>query len=266
MKISHLYIHPVKSLAGISVQSFDIDRFGAHWDRRFMVVDEQGKFLTQRQLPAMVLIKTTLQHDRVTLSAEKGGTVQFSAADFDSAASIQVQVWRDHCSAKAAPAEINQWLSQQLGRPCRLVFMPASTTRLVDPEFVKAGDSSCVSFADGFPLLLTQSSSLADLNSRMSIDIDMQRLRPNFVVDGAPAWQEDQWKLIRIGEMLFDVVKPCSRCVIPTIDPATGQKQPEVFKTLQRYRQKNGKVYFGQNLLPRGVGTITVNDRVEVLE
>lgn len=159
---------------------------------------------------------------------------------------------------------MNQWLSDQLGLSCRLVFMPKDSRRPVDPDY--AGPGHTVGFADGYPLLLTQQSSLDDLNRHMSIDIGMERFRPNVVVEGAEPWQEDQWRLVQIGSMLFDVVKPCSRCAIPTIDPNDGSKQPEVFRTLQQYRSKEGEVYFGQNLVPRSLGRLNLGDAVTVME
>ena len=264
MHVASLYIHPVKSLGGISVAGASLDRFGLQWDRRWMVVDESGKFITQRQRTVMALIKARMEGDAVVLTGVDGSELLFNCGDFASGAVQSVQVWGDECQARLGNDTMNQWLSDQLGVSCRLVFMPEDSYRPVDPDY--AGPGHTVGFADGYPLLLTQQSSLADLNQRMSIDIGMERFRPNVVVEGAEPWQEDQWRVVQIGSTIFDVVKPCSRCAIPTINPEDASKQPEVFRTLQKYREKEGDVYFGQNLVPRSQGRLSVGDSVIVLE
>lgn len=263
MKVSGLYVHPVKSLGGIAVTQFDIDRFGPQMDRRWLVVDRQGQFITQRQKAVMALVRTALQGDRVTLSVEGQPSITFSPADFDGA-ERPVQVWRDHCAARSGPAGLDDWISQALGSDCQIVFMPDSTHRKVDPHYAQAGET--VSFADGFPLLLTTDASLADLNRRLPFSVGMERFRPNLVVQGSAPFAEDDWQRIRVGQMTFRVSKPCSRCAIPTIDPQTAQKQPEVFKTLQRFRARDGEVWFGRNLLPEGSGTLCLGDRVDILD
>ena len=262
MQVTQLFLHPVKSLGGLPVSHFSIDRFGPVLDRRWLVVNSQGQFITQRQKAEMARVRVALELDRVTLHWGDDA-ISFSPADF-TGAPRQVQVWRDQCDAVSGPATVDAWLSRVLGLECQLVFMPDSSQRLVDPAFAQHRET--VSFADGFPLLLANEASLQDLNSRMSIEIGMERFRPNLVVSGAPAFAEDQWQRLRIGKMEFRVVKPCSRCAIPTIDPATAQKQPEVFKTLKTYRERNGEVFFGQNLLPMGTGSVQLGDVVEILE
>ena len=158
---------------------------------------------------------------------------------------------------------INQWFSERLKRSCRLVYMADVTRRLVDKAYAKQNET--VSFADGFPLLLTTDASLQSFNQHLSRPIDMVRFRPNVVISGSLPWEEDQWQAIRIGNLEFDISKPCSRCVIPTINSSTMQKESEVFQVLRDYREKNGEVFFGQNLLPRGIGKISVGDEVELL-
>lgn len=264
MHVASLHIHPVKSLGGISVTSADIDRFGLQWDRRWMVVDENGKFITQRQRAVMALIKARMEGEAVVLTGAEGTELAFSHRDFENGPVLSVQVWRDECQARIGAAAMNQWLSDQLGVTCRLVFMPEDSHRPVDPDY--AGPGHTVGFADGYPLLLTQQSSLADLNRHMSIDIGMERFRPNVVVAGAEPWLEDQWRVVQIGSTVFDVVKPCSRCAIPTINPQDASKQPEVFSTLKRHRAKGGEVFFGQNLVPRSLGQLHVGDTMTVLE
>lgn len=264
MHISRLFIHPVKSLGGVAVDACRIDRFGPRWDRRWMVVDEQGQFLTQRQIPRMALISASLQQGQVCLRSPEGELLTFSATDFDEGETLSVRIWQDQCAAKLGQPFMHEWISHALGKSCRLVFMHDASERAVDEHF--AGKGHTVSFADGFPLLLAQQSSLNDFNQHLSVPIGMERFRPNLVVEGGAAWQEDKWRLLRIGEMLFDVVKPCSRCAIPTINPADASKQPEVFKALRQHRSRDGDVFFGQNLVARGEGVINQGDRVEVLE
>ena len=265
MHVSQLYLHPVKSLGGIPVEQFEIDRFGPYLDRRWLVVDENGHFMTQRQYAAMAQVRTALSADgQVTLSAPGCVPVSFCAAHYHGGVPVQVTIWRDRCDAVTGPAHVDVWLSQYLGVTCRLVHMPENSHRLVDPAYAESGET--VSFADGFPLLLISEESLQDLNRRMSIDVGMERFRPNLVVKGTTPFGEDDWRRIRVGDMTFTVAKPCSRCAIPTIDPVTAQKQPEVFKTLKSFRGRDGAVYFGQNLLPEGAGMIRVGDAVQVLD
>lgn len=262
MKVTRLYVHPVKSLAGIPVSQFDVDRFGPYLDRRWLVVDRQGQFITQRQKAAMALVQTALRDDTVTLTMEGLPAIRFRPADFEGT-ERQVQVWRDQCIARSGPRELDEWISQALGTDCQIVFMPDSTRRQVDPRYAQAGET--VSFADGFPLLLTTDASLGELNRRLPFAIGMERFRPNLVVEGTVPFAEDGWQRIRVGQMTFRVSKPCSRCAIPTIDPQTARKQPEVFKTLQQFRARDGEVWFGQNLLPEGGGIIRIGDQVDIL-
>lgn len=263
MRVTRLYIHPVKSLGGITLPQFAVDRFGPVMDRRWLVVDGQGKFITQRQKATMALVKTALEGDRVTLSVEGQDMISFAPGEF-TGPQRQVQVWRDSCVAHSGPVAVDAWISQALDTDCQIVFMPDSTERRVNPDYAHQGET--VSFADGFPLLLTTEVSLDDLNSRLSFHAGMERFRPNLVVDGATPFAEDGWQRIQVGEMVFRLAKPCSRCAIPTIDPQTAQKQPEMFKTLKSFRARDGEVYFGQNLLPEGTGTVRVGDRVDILD
>lgn len=264
MQVSRLFIHPVKSLGGIAVEQFAIDRFGPVFDRRWLVVDAQGKFLTQRQHARMALVRTALEGDRVTLTAPDRPAQTFSPADFAGGEPVRVQVWRDECDAVGGPATLDAWLSDFLQMPCRLVFMPETSRRSVNTDYARDGET--VGFADGFPLLLANEASLQEVNRRLGFAIGMERFRPNLVVQGTAAFAEDGWTRIRVGQMEFRVAKPCSRCAIPTIDPLTARKQPEVFKTLKQFRERDGEVFFGQNLLPVGQGLIRVGDPVVVVD
>ncbi len=260
MQVSSLSIYPVKSMAGIALSEMSVTAMGPQWDRRWMVVDPEGKFLTQRQLPEMCLIQCGLLDGRLRLSRTGLESLSLDAV---MGPQVLVTVWNDQVMAQDCGDEPAQWLSEVLGRPCRLVFMTEETRRLVDPDFAR--EQEVVGFADGFPFLIISEASLQNFNQHLAVPIEMKRFRPNIVVSGCEPFAEDDWKILRIGEMEFSVVKPCSRCVIPSIDPATGFKQVDVSKALAANRRRDGAVYFGQNLLHRGLGKISVGDAVEVL-
>jgi hypothetical protein len=173
-------------------------------------------------------------------------------------------VWDDAVDAISAGDEAQKWFSAYLDIPSRLVFMPENSIRRVEPDYDIHND--IVSFADGFPLLLISQHSLDDLNNRLVTPVPMNRFRPNVVVKGSGAFAEDRWKKIRIGTMLFYVVKPCSRCITTTVDQETGIQGKEPLATLSRYRKVDGNVLFGQNLIPESIGTINVGDCVEIVE
>ncbi len=176
----------------------------------------------------------------------------------------KVTVWLDHCNAIDCGSEVANWLSEFLSSPCRLVYFSDDEIRQVDQTFAQPNDRTA--FSDGFPLLLISQASLDELNSRLDVAMPMKRFRPNLVVSGCQAFAEDSWKLLRIGEMLLRVVKPCSRCVIPNIDTNTGERGVEPTKTLLTFRKRDNKIYFGQNVIANSPGYFAVGDVVEVLE
>jgi len=263
LTLSGLFFYPVKSLRGISLERAPVDSRGIHFDRRWMVVDADGKFVTQRQYPRMVLVRTALTPGGLRLSAPDMPDLDVTFEP-EEASDTTVQVWEDRCLARSAGAAPAKWLSRFLGIDCRLFFMPEQTERPVDPIYAGAEDR--VGFADGFPFLLISQASLDDLNGRLDQALPMIRFRPNLVVAGCEPYAEDDWRRIRIGELTFRVAKPCSRCVIPTIDPETGEKGVEPLRTLNRYRREGNKVLFGQNLLHDGTGELKLGSTVEVLE
>jgi len=239
--------------------SFDV--MGPIMDRRWMVVDAKNRFLTQREIPAMCKISAHVVSDCLVLGAE--GKTQCLVPTPYSAVALKVQVWGDTVSAVDCGEASAHWLSEFLGVHCRLLYMPSESRRLVDTNYALAEER--VSFADGFPLLLISQASLDDLNSRLVEKISMARFRPNIVVSGCEAFAEDNWQRLRIGERELSVVKPCTRCVIPSIDPVTGVQQSEVVRELAKYRRKDGEIIFGQNLLVAGTGDIEPGDSVEIL-
>ncbi|WP_114781964.1 MOSC domain-containing protein [Botryobacter ruber] len=262
--ISEINIYPIKSLGGFPVERAQVEDRGLQYDRRWMLVDAQGNFLTQRQHAHMALLQVHLQ-DQGLLVTHKHNAVAPLLIPFEPQASnrLRVTVWDDTCDAVEVSAEANDWFSQALAMPARLVKMPAQTARKVDPTY--AHQHELVSFADAFPLLLIGQASLDDLNSRLSEPVPMNRFRPNLVFTGGAPFAEDSFAEFKIGNMPFRAAKPCARCVVTTIDQQSAQKSAEPLKTLSTYRLRNNKVMFGQNLLHRGVGEIRVGDKLEVL-
>ncbi len=262
MKLTALYRYPVKSMRGESLQRMEVDARGPAFDRHWMVVNEKGRFLTQRELPRMALIRPEVVEGGLRLRAP--GMPELEAPSPSFSESVEVQVWKDLCRALPMGEAADRWLREFLGLPCRLVEFPREEHRRVDPHYATAGDET--EFSDGFPFLLISQGSLDDLNRRMPRPLPMERFRPNLVVEGCEPYAEDEWKRIRIGDIPFRVVKPCSRCVIPTVNPETGEREGnEPLKTLMTYRKEGGKVFFGQNLIHDAEGVLEVGMPVEIL-
>ncbi len=261
-----IHIYPVKSLGGVALESSVCTARGLQYDRRFLVVDGNGKFLTQREWPKMATVWVDIEdggEGMLTLAAPDLDSVIFPLQPAPAPA-FKVAIWSSIVDAHEVSADASRFLSDYLGIACKLVYMPDSTERKVDPDFASKGE--IVSFADGYPFLLISEESLADLNSRMDRPIPMNRFRPNLVVKGCAPYAEDGWKEIRIGAASFRIAKPCARCQITTTDQATGELSgPEPLRTLARYRNSPNGVRFGQNLLPLKLGVIGVGDEVEIL-
>ncbi|MEJ2217106.1 MAG: MOSC domain-containing protein, partial [Gemmatimonadota bacterium] len=257
-------IYPVKSLGGFDRDVWELDAFGLRYDRRWMIVDPDGRFMTQRDYPGMAEISVEMQADRLILSVPMQSPVAVPLEP-EPGASEPVTIWDDTVAARAVSEDANRWLGEVLKTPCRLVYMPEESARSVDRAHV--GRTAQVAFADGFPLLLTSEESLEELNRRLSEPVAMDRFRPNLVVSGIGGPHvEDTWRRIRVSDMELDVVKPCSRCVIVTTDQQTGERGPEPLETLATYRTFDGGVCFGQNVVHMGHGRIRVGDDIQVLE
>lgn len=261
--LTRLFIHPVKSMRGIGLTHALADISGLAFDRIFMVTEPDGTFITARQFPQMVRFTPSPLHDGLHLSAPDGSSVVVRFADF-AAQDAPTEVWGNHFTARIAPDAINQWLSGFFSRDVQLRWVGPRLTRRV-----KRRDDVPLSFADGYPFLLANEASLRDLQQRCPAGVKIEQFRPNLVVSGAAPWEEDTWKVIRIGDVIFDVAKPCSRCIFTTVSPEKGQKHPtgEPLATLQAFRtaQDNGDVDFGQNLIARNSGVIRVGDEVDIL-
>src|SRR5690606_2451211 len=267
MHLSALYRYPLKSAIGEPLERSRVDGLGLHGDRRWMLVDaESGRFLSQRALPRMTQLLARWQgEERLRLSAP--GLAPLEVAVPDAGASARpVSVWDDALQVPDAGDEAADWVSQLLGRPCRLVYLPPERARQVSRKYAEPGER--VAFADGFPLLLVGQGSLDDLSERVGRPLEMRRFRPNLVIAGGAPYAEDGWKRIRIGELILRPVKPCTRCIITTLDPDTGERSAdqEPLATLARYRKGEKGVMFGQNLLVEGEGWLEVGMPVELLE
>ena len=264
MHVAEIRIYPVKGLRGRPVAEALVEPWGLAGDRRYMVVDaETGRFLSQRELPRMAVLEAAPRPGGLDLSGPGLGLLAVDEPGPDAPAR-DVTVWRDRVQARDAGEEPATWLSGALGRACRLVRMvdPAAARR-VDPDFAEPGDR--VSFADGFPLLVTNAASLDDLDKRLGAPVSMDRFRTNVVVTGAEAWAEDGWQTLQIGSVPFVGTKDCARCAVTTVDQDTGERSPEAepLRTLAQFRRKaGGRIIFGQNLIPRGTGRIALGDPV----
>ena len=268
MHLQDVYIHPIKSLGGIRVQEAQAREKGLRLDRRWMLVDDDGRFLTQRTHPAMARLHVQPgSHGLVVRRRDDPGQEVHVPYEPSSDRRFPVVIWNDTVEAQAVDPALDPWFSGALDTPCRLVVMPESTRRPVDPEF--AVDGEAVSFADGMPFLLIGQASLDDLNRRIVARggeaVPMNRFRPNLVVSGGEPFEEDGWGRIRIGECLFQAVKPCARCVVTTVDQETGEKGKEPLTTLATFRRSGEGVLFGQNLVLLGGGRVRVGDPVEPL-
>ena len=268
ISLQAIHIYPVKALGGISLTQALVTPRGLQYDRRFMVVDAHHQFLTQRDHPKMATVWVEIDADK------NGGEVIFSAPDVESVSfsllpkelpTRTVKVWSSHVRAHTVSAQADQWLSDYLGVDARLVYMPDSAERRINPAYAK--NNEVVSFADGFPLLIVSEASLEDLNARIvkngGSGVPMNRFRPNLVVSGCDAYAEDRLGDVVIGDALFRAVKPCLRCEVTTTDQAAGVvRGPEPLQTLGTYRDSASGVMFGMNLIPVTLATVRVGDAV----
>jgi len=257
-------IYPVKSLHGIDVKTARVERMGLEDDRRLMVVDPQGLFLTQREHARMALIHPILTDTSLSLSAP--GMQELTVPVLKQGRRIQVEIWKSSGVESIDQGDlVAQWLSDFLKMPARLVCMADGYLRKVSADYAIQADDH-VSFADAYPILIVSQESLDDLNSRMEQPIPINRFRPNLVVSGTTPFGEDAWKRLRIGGVEMALVKPCARCNVPTIDQDSAESGKEPNTTLAKYRKFNGKVMFGVNVIPLTTGCLNAGDTVEILE
>ncbi len=261
LQLTEINIYPVKSARGISLPSAQLDDRGLEFDRRWMVVDEEGRFLTQRTIPKMALIRVALKKDHLSITSRGIGELGVPFR-IPAAGNFRVQIWDDSLNAIDVGPDAAMWLTELLGLRCRLVQMPTTPLRFINAKYAPA--NSPVSFADAFPLLLISEKSLEDLNARLREPVPMNRFRPNLVIDGTSAFEEDMWRSLQIGSVSFRVAKPCARCTVPTVNQDTGETGKEPIRTLSIYRTRDSKVYFGQNLIHESCGILKVGDVARV--
>jgi hypothetical protein len=264
-RVSRLFVYPIKSCRGIAVDSAELTVRGLLHDRRYMLVDAAGRFLTQRRHPTMALIETAFADDGYVVRAPGREPLRLPAGLGEGSHEVcQVRVWSDTVEATLADGDTNIWFSEFMGFACGLVWLANNQHRPVQNEAARFDDE--VSFADGAPVLLTSEASLAELNRRLEVPVGVERFRPNIVVTADAPHAEDDWATVAIGAARLDVAWPCSRCVLTTVDPATGVKDPgnEPMQTLMHYRRRDRKVCFGQNLIPRALGRIAVGDECRI--
>lgn len=274
MHVSGLFLYPVKSLRGCAVESAAIDAPGFVGDRRFLIVDEAGRFLTQRAIARMALVATGLTADALTLSADGAGSVSVPRAAHPDAPLRTVSVWKSEgLLAEDCGDATAAWLSEFLGLRCRLVRAGERFLRpILKPGKARPGD--VIAFADAYPFMAVSEASLADLNDRLAEAgedaVPMDRFRPSFTIADAPtAFAEDTWTRIRVGDVVLRAGGPCARCIVTTTDQLTGERGKEPLRALARYRRDAANpadVNFGQNFIHETKsGAIRVGDPIEIL-
>jgi uncharacterized protein YcbX len=262
LRLSGLNIYPIKSGRGIALEQSEVDHFGLRYDRRWMVVDQAGQFLSQRSHARLALVVPTIRDELLLVTAPGMPTLDLPLRPSQTV-STRVTVWRDTCTASWLGERPAQWFSDFLECRCSLVHMAADVLRPANPTFAPAGTR--VSFADAFPFLLISEASLADLNRRLETPLPMNRFRPNLVVSGGEPYQEDHWERIEVGGIGLRVVKPCGRCLVTTTDQMTGDRGKEPLRTLATYRKRGAEVMFGQNVVHDGPGRLSVGDPVRLV-
>lgn len=264
LRLSQIWIYPVKSLPGIRLKEAELTDRGLALDRRWMLTDSSGKFITQRQYPQLSQFDIEVNEKSLLISPKDDRKNICSVPLISQNGNVlTVNVWDDQMEAIIISDKIDKWFSTLLGFQVHMVYMPDETKRSVNPKYAHNGE--IVSFADGYPLLLIGQSSLDDLNTRLHNKADMKRFRPNLVIEGGLPYEEDHWKKLTIGESVQLVkAKPCSRCVMVNINPDTGEKGVEVLKTLSEYRRVDKKVMFGQNLLIQVPGILKEGASVQI--
>ena len=265
LQISELYIYPVKSLPGIAVTKATVTERGFEYDRRWMLIDENNRFISQRESAEMTQLEVAILDVglKVTHRLNKDSIIIPFCKPGLTAKNAVVSIWDDICTAEYVSQEADKWFTDILGIKCRLVYMPDSCKRVVDQKY--APEDAVTSFSDAYPYLIIGQSSLDDLNSRLIISLPMNRFRPNIVFTGGEPFEEDKMGQIVINGINFYGLKLCARCNIIAIDQLTGIQEKEPSKTLASYRFKNNKILFGQNLIAKGNGVVSVGDMLNLI-
>lgn len=272
MKVEGLFIYPIKSLKGISLDQAQIGPRGFKHDRRWMLIEANGQFITQRAYPVLSLLAISLSSSHMTVRSLKDDVspIQIPLNPTDYSIPFDVTVWGSTCSAVEGFKKADQWFSQLLKIDCKLVYMPDDSERSVDPRYGNDGD--IVSFADGYPYLIIGQAALDQINQHLEEPVKMDRFRPNIVFSNDDPFVEDSWDEFLIGQHKFRAVKPCARCTMLNVNQQNAQTGKEPLKTLSTFRKKNNKIYVGQNLLWKGgitaskqSTTLRLGDELKVL-
>lgn len=245
-------------MGGIELTSAVAQERGLQYDRRWILIDDDGVFMSQRNHPKMALLKTSIDDKYLVVTVPDGGIIEIPLIDF-SDLTVSVTVWETECKGQIVGEDYNKWFSDQLDTNCRLVFM-GGHDRLIDPK-----ETGKVSFADGYPFLVLGQSSLDDLNDRLAEAVSINRFRPNLVFSNGNSFEEDNWADFQIGQIDFYGVKPCARCIVTTIDQETSKKSKEPLKTLSTFRKIDNKIYVGLNVTVKKEGIIKVGDEITVV-
>lgn len=259
--VASLHVYPIKSCRGIDLLAAEVHDMGFAWDRRWMLVDDEGVFLSQRRVPRLATIDVVIGIESLRIS---GPNIEDLEVPLEPSGepSHPVTIWNDRVNVHHVSRDADRWFSEVLDVPCRLVRQPETGTRAVNPRYGAPGN--VVSLADAYPVLVTSMTSLADLNRRLKDPVPMNRFRPNIVVRGASSYAEDTWKSLSGPDLSLRIVKPCDRCQIITKDQRTGVGSDEPLRTLSTYRQKDNKTLFGQNAIPDAPGSIRVDEVLTV--
>jgi uncharacterized protein YcbX len=264
LKISGLYIYPIKSLPGIPVNEVRVTERGFEHDRRWMLVDENNLFISQREAPQMTQLRVLIASNGLIITHKiKGESITIPFKTTPSGGCCVVNVWDDTFTTEYVSNKADKWFSAMLGINCRLIYMPDNCRRVVDQRY--APKDAITSFSDGYPFMMIGQSSLDELNSRLTDALPMDRFRPSIVFTGGQPFEEDLLANFTIGSINFFGVKLCARCIITTINQVSGVKGKEPLKTLATYRAKNNKIYFGQNLVHKGEGLIAIGDLLQII-
>ena len=265
MNLAAIHVYPLKGARGISLERAEALSGGIRHDRRFLLLDAEGAFVTQRSHPKLALVTTALTSEALAIGAPGTAAIEIPCAPVTAGAARRiVRLWDDDVEAVDVGGPVVELLSDFLDARCSLVFMPDDVLRPVEAPYGTPGDR--VGFADAYPFLLATTASLAELNARLAAPVPMDRFRPNLVIDGGAAYDEERYARVRIGALTFRMPKRCSRCQVTTVDQATAEVGKEPLRTLASYRAVGNKVYFAQNLVPDGEGTLAVGDAAEYLD
>lgn len=258
LSLASIHVYPVKSLGGYSVQEAQLTDRGLEHDRRWMLVDADGTFQTQREHAAMACLHTRAHTGGFRVTDVRNGATLDLPWTLDGGEERMCGIWSDRVRTIRGGEPWSAWFSERLGAPVELVYMPDRTKRNTDGRYAKG----ITSLSDGFPYLVLSQASVDDLNSRLQQPVPLDRFRPNLVVSGGVPYQEDDWTDMQVGGVHFQLVKACGRCMIVTTDQRTGERSKEPLRTMATYRSAGARILFGMNAMGPAAGTVRVGDPI----